>query len=69
MEVLQERQLSMTEGAAACGMPLTTLSSLAHGDSRASMKTVRLLSAGLECRPGRLFPELRGNDEPAEVPA
>lgn len=55
--LLEEKRLSMTEGAEACDMPLKTLSGLANG-ARASIKTVRAIEAGLGVDAGVLFPEL-----------
>lgn len=57
-DIITARRLTLTEAAQLCGMPLTTLSSLAHGDMRASMKTVRTLADGLGCQSETLFPEL-----------
>lgn len=68
-DLLKARGLSMTEFAERNGMPLTTLSSLATGDSRASVTTVRKLVDGLSCQPATLFPEYGNFDErePVEV--
>jgi transcriptional regulator with XRE-family HTH domain len=57
-DVLALRTISLTEAAQRCGMPLTTLSSLSHGDHRASMRTIRTLADGLGVAPETLFPEL-----------
>lgn len=58
VDLLDAKRLTLTEAAQRCGIPLTTLSSLSHGDHRASMKTVRSLSEGLGCHAETLFPEL-----------
>lgn len=64
-DILAIKVISLTEAASLCGMPLTTLSSLAHGDHRASPRTVRALAEGLNVSaetlfPEMVFPELRG---------
>ena len=60
LDLLEAKQLTMTEAAALSGLPLKTLSGLAQADSNASMKTVRVLTAGMTCRAETLFPELAG---------
>ena len=57
-DLMLAKRRTLSETATECGIPLTTLSGLAHGDHRASMKTVRALSDGLGCAAETLFPEL-----------
>lgn len=61
-DVLALRGWTMTAGAAASGVPLTTLSGLANGDHRAGPRTVKALAEGLGCAPETLFPELAFRD-------
>lgn len=57
-DMLRLARLTMTEAARQAGLPLTTVSGLANGDHRASMKTVRSLSEGLGINAETIFPEL-----------
>lgn len=66
LDILAAKRLSMTEGASLSGIPLTTLSGLAQGDHRASIKTARALADGIGCSIETLFPELSGQFEQAE---
>lgn len=57
-DVLELKRLTMTEAAAQSGVALTTLSGLAQGDHRASIRTVDALAQGIGCEAETLFPEL-----------
>jgi transcriptional regulator with XRE-family HTH domain len=61
-DLLAAKRLTMTEVAQLAGLPLTTVSGLAQGDHRASMKTVRQLAEGVGCEAETLFPELAFTD-------
>lgn len=57
-DILTAKRLTMTEAAARSGVALTTLSGLAHGDHRASFRTIEALAQGIGCSAETLFPEL-----------
>jgi transcriptional regulator with XRE-family HTH domain len=61
-DILTEKRLTMTQAAAHSGVALTTLSGLAQGDHRASLRTVEALASGIGCSAETLFPELAFTD-------
>lgn len=61
-DVLELRRITMTEAAGRSGLALSTVSGLAQGDHRASIRTVAALAGGLGCRAETLFPELEFRD-------
>lgn len=58
LDILELKRLTMTEAAALSSVALTTLSGLAQGDHRASLRTIEALATGIGVAAETLFPEL-----------